>query len=809
MRKFPLLAAVLVFSTSRAHCATPLYKEVFVNFGAHNTGSFPNGRLVQANDGNFYGTSQYGGVKLGGTAFKLTPAGQLSIIFPFDINPSNFGNTPKAGFCIGADGLLYGSTTAGSCNTTGCLFKMSTKGAATFLQCNDVEPFAAPYSHNQLLKASDGTFYTALYDTDPQMQFVVGIIQHLATDGSVLFSIQMDRPTTGAEPDTRLTEGTDHNIYGVAPQGGANNMGTVFRVTPSGTIAVLHPFNGTDGNRPHSPLVQASDGNFYGTTSSGGSANLGTVFRITPGGVLTTLLSFTGSNGSAPQGGVTLGRNGLFYGTTNLGGPSNDGTFYQLTLQGALTTLASFNRATTGSVPVSGITLGRDGYFYGITISGGDYLNGTAYRISASGALTKLASFGDPEPYYPSEGVIQGRDGNLYGTAAIGGIFKITPAGQLTLLAAFDSATTGYDATMLAQGADGYLRGATRYGGANNGGTIFKCTTAGTLSAVAQLNSTIGLNAWDFLLGKDGNFYGLTGAGGPKRGGTIFKLTSAGVVSRFAALDIGPSGGSFFRFMQDTDGNFYGTASQASDPTGLAFKVSGSGVESTLAHFDSYDIGVEPAGGLTRGLDGNFYGTTETGGAYDSGSIFRLAPAGAVSVVHSFTLPEGNGSLSRLLRMSDGSFFGTTFENVNNNNSPGLIFRITTDGTFKGWPFFDGLHGSRPQGTLTLASDGYAYGITEQGGIAGGGVVYRFTSSPPQLTQFSPASGPVSTAVVLRGRFLAGTSSVTFNGVRATKFTIDSSTKITATVPRSATSGPITIKNPLGTAVTSSFTVTP
>ena len=82
MRKFPLLAAVLVFSTSRAHCATPLYKEVFVNFGVHNTGSFPNGRLVQANDGHFYGTSQSGGVKLGGTAFKLTPAGQLSIIFP-------------------------------------------------------------------------------------------------------------------------------------------------------------------------------------------------------------------------------------------------------------------------------------------------------------------------------------------------------------------------------------------------------------------------------------------------------------------------------------------------------------------------------------------------------------------------------------------------------------------------------------------------------------------------------------------------------------------------------------------------------
>lgn len=808
MKNLAWLAAVLVCSISRAHCATPLYKEVFVNFGVHNTGSFPNGRLVRANDGNFYGTSQSGGVKFGGTAFRLTPAGELSVIYPFDLSPSNFGYTPKAGFCIGADGLLYGSTSAGSCNTTGCLFKMSTKGTPTFLQCNGAPSFSGPSSYNQLLQASDGTFYGAIYDTDPQTQNRVDLILHLAADGSVLFSIQMDQATMGAEPDTRFTEGTDHNIYGVTPQGGANNIGTVFRVTPAGAFTVLYTFSGADGNRPHSPLVQAADGNFYGTTSLGGTANLGTVFRMNPNGSLTTLLSFDGTNGSGPQGGLTLGRNGLFYGTTNGGGPTNEGTFYKITLQGVLTTLATFDAATTGSFPITGVVLGRDGNFYGTTESGGDYLNGTAYRVSNNGVLTKLASFGDPEPYYPSEGVIQGNDGNFYGTAGSGGIFKITPARQLSLLAAFDS-TTGSTASMLAQGTDGVLRGVTRFGGANNGGAIFKCTTDGTLSSIKPLNSTIGLNGWDFLLGKDGNFYGLSGAGGPKGGGTIFKLTNAGQVSRFASLDIAPEGGSFFRFMQDADGNFYGTASQASDPTGLAFEVSASRVESTLAHFDSQDIGVEPAGGLTRGLDGNFYGTTETGGAHSSGSVFKLTPAGVLSAVHSFTLPEGNGSLSRLLRMGDGSFFGTTIQNVNNNNSPGRIFRVTSDGIFESWPFFDGIRGSFPQGTLTLGSDGYVYGIAQEGGIAGGGVVYRFTSSPPQLTQFSPGSGSVGTPVVLTGQFLAGTSNVMFNGVGATKFTIDSSTQITATVPPSATSGPLTIRNPLGSATTSSFTVTP
>jgi uncharacterized repeat protein (TIGR03803 family) len=794
--------------------ATALYEEVFTNIGAENTGMFPNGRLVQGSDGNFYGTSQQGGVKLGGTAFRLTPGGKVSSIYPFDSGFSDIGAAPYAAFCVGTDRNLYRTTTKRSCNQAGCIFKMALSGQPTFLQCNNLGPAAVPVSFTQFMRARDGTFYTASYDLDSSTPYQVGVIYHLNVDGSVLFSTRMDRTAHGAEPKAPLTEGADGNIYGVASQGGINELGTMFRVSPAGVITLLHPFAGSDGSKPESALIQASDGNFYGTTTRGGKYDMGTVFRATTTGMVTTLVSFNGANGSYPAGGLTVGPNGLLYGTTNGGGQTNDGTFYQVTLQGSLITLASFNSASTGRVPSNGVTLGRDGKFYGTTVAEGGYGYGTAYRATPAGVLTRLAPLGDPEGYYPANGVIEGKDGNLYGSTSLGGknyagtIFKLAPNGKLFTLASLDQTTTGYNPTPIVQGADGNFYGATNSGGSNSVGAIFKATRAGALTVVAPLNTTTGYNAFDFLLGQDGNFYILTGAGSPNFGGTILRLSSGGVLSRLAALTTGASAGGYFRFMQDADLNFYGTSSEGgTHNVGVAFKVNTAGVQTTLSNFALFDQGEEPAGGLTRGLNGNFYGTTLFGGSVSgNGVVFRLTPTGVLSVVHNFTAIEANGSAGRLLRMADGSFLGTTFQNIN-NGAPGLLFRVTTGGLFEKWPVFDGIHGSSPKGGLILASDGYIYGTTEQGGIVDGGVVFRFTTSPPQVSQFSPTSAQPGHTVVLTGRYLAGTSSVSFNGTTAAKFTIDSSGQITVTVPKGATTGPITITNPIGTASTATFTV--
>ena len=152
-------------------------------------------------------------------------------------------------------------------------------------------------------------------------------------------------PNDGAAPSAGLVQGTDGNFYGATTTGGTNNKGTVFKITPSGTVTVLHSFAGppSDGNGPTAALIQASDGNFYGTTEFGGSDGTGTVFKITPSGTLTTLYSFACSGGCGPLGGLIQANDGNFYGTTSAGGTHQiGGTVFKITSSGTETMLYSF-----------------------------------------------------------------------------------------------------------------------------------------------------------------------------------------------------------------------------------------------------------------------------------------------------------------------------------------------------------------------------------------------------------------------------------------------------------------------------------
>src|SRR5450759_4522754 len=149
---------------------------------------------------------------------------------------------------------------------------------------------------------------------------------------------------------------------------------------------VLHAFAGSDGQLPFAGLMQAGDGNFYGTTYQGGTGDAGTVFKITPAGALTTLHSFVGSDGSAPYAGLVQGTDGNFYGTTHSGGTSALGTVFKITPGGTLTTLHSFAVSegqfpyAEGEGPYAGLVQGSDGNFYGTAVSGGTSGNGTVFK---------------------------------------------------------------------------------------------------------------------------------------------------------------------------------------------------------------------------------------------------------------------------------------------------------------------------------------------------------------------------------------------------------------------------------------------
>ncbi len=361
---------------------------------------------------------------------------------------------------------------------------------------------------------------------------------------NVLTTLHSFDGADGAIP-VALIQATDGNFYGVTASGGASvacakGCGTIFRITPGGTLTTLYSFcsqaNCADGNGS-AGLIQGADGNFYGTTGTGGAGKGGTIFRISPTGTLTTLYSFCSqancADGSGPSG-LVQGADGNFYGTTEDGGSGNSGTVFKITPAGTLVTLHSFCSqagCTDGSTPRGALIQSADGNFYGTTNTGGAVLCGggcgTVFRIAPSGTLTTFYSFTDP--YSPLGGLIQGSDGNLYGLAGDtrqgSAIFGISPSGALVSRYNFgDLAPTG-----LVQGADGNI-----YGAESDFDMIFRFTpstptTGGTVTFLytfcSQTNCADGSGAAGLVPSANGNLYGTALGGGNNSFGTVFRLT--------------------------------------------------------------------------------------------------------------------------------------------------------------------------------------------------------------------------------------------------------------------------------------------
>ena len=444
------------------------------------------------------------------------------------------------------------------------------------------------------------------------------------------------------------------------------------------SFITLANLDGTTGGNPDvKPLIQGTDGNLWGMTTDAGANGGGTVFKMTPSGVLTTVYNLCalpncadGSGGS----GVVLGTDGNYYGISG-GGTYGDGEVFKITQFGVLTKLHNFN-GSDGSAPVSHLIQGTDGDFYGTTILGGNLAT-----CSGSGCGT---------------------------------VFKITPSGKLTTLYKFCSQPNCTDGAIpfdeVAEGLDGNFYGAAWQGGANNFGVIYKVTSAGAFNVIydfcSQSNCADGANPLWLVPGTDGNFYGTTGYGGAYNSGTVFKIT--------------PRGG------QTT---LYSFCSQP----------------------DCTD-GSTPLAGLELGSDGNFYGTTYYGGAGNNdGTVFQITPAGELTTLHSF----------------------------------------------------NGEDGANPQGSMGQATNGKFYGATVFAGSSsdctgGCGTIFGLSVGLRPFVETVPTSRKVGGTVLILGTNLTGATSVSFNGTPA-MFSVASSTLIKALVPTGATSGFVTVTTPTGT----------
>jgi uncharacterized repeat protein (TIGR03803 family) len=385
-------------------------------------------------------------------------------------------------------------------------------------------------------------------------------VQAGGAGGQTLTTLHSFNRGDGANPYAALVQGSDGCFYGTTYLGGTSNNGTVFRISASGSLTNLHSFfSASDGADPQAGLVQGSDGNFYGTASDSGPGNDGTVFRIGPSGNFTNLYSFSGppSDGAYPEAALVQGSDGDFYGTTHFGGTSTNcgfgcGTVFRIDTGGSLTNLHSFN-SSDGRAPTSSLVQGNDGNFYGTTSFGGTSTNcnggcGTVFRIDPSGNLAVLYQFSGPDGAHPDYAVLmRASDGNFYGTTSVGGmstncnggcgtVFRISPNGNFTNLYSFSGNDGAYPQAGLVQGSDGDFYGTTTGGGSTNCsggcGTVFRISPSGSLTNLHSFTGGSGGKAplAGLVQGSDGSFYGTTSGGGASTNcsggcGTVFKLS--------------------------------------------------------------------------------------------------------------------------------------------------------------------------------------------------------------------------------------------------------------------------------------------
>ena len=356
-----VVAAFTVLSWVNAGCADVALQGIREFFPTNGQPRFPACRLLEVSNGVFYGTSLAGGTNGRGAVFKITAAGELTVLHSF--TASEAANGADGGLVWGDDGNLYGSTPDGGEFGSGSVFRVTPDGAVTT-------------THS------------------------------FGGGGSA--------STNGLQPIGPLEKGDDGALYGTTSHGGAAGYGTVFRITTNEVFTRLASFQGTNGAHPWSGLMRASDGNFYGMTYGLLSAadHDGSIFKFSTNGELSALVRFDGANGSSPQSArLVQGADGNFYGATKLGGPFYRGTVFRTTPDGTLTTLHSFD-GTNGAFPQR-LTFGSDGDLYGLAshrVENGNLTNGALFKITTNGLLTMLACFNGTNAMHPTADLTMGSD---------------------------------------------------------------------------------------------------------------------------------------------------------------------------------------------------------------------------------------------------------------------------------------------------------------------------------------------------------------------------------------------------------------
>jgi uncharacterized repeat protein (TIGR03803 family) len=380
------LAMVVPAGVSNLSAQAPTSKALH-QFTGPPDGGVPYAGLVQDSAGNLYGTTYIGGDASCnggngcGSVFELGPTGRERVLYSFTVGTD--GGYPRAGLVRDSAGNLYGTAPTGG-----------------DLSCNP------PYGCGAVFKVDATGKETVLY---------------AFTEGA-----------DGGTPEGGLIRDAAGNLYGTTTGGGdlscdpPYGCGTVFKLSPSGAETVLLSFAGypTDGAGPCAGLLRDAAGNLYGTTQFGGAEDLGTVFKLDVTGKETLLHSFgTGTDGQRPGAGLVRDAAGNLYGTTPIGGSYGLGILFRVDSTGKETVLHNFSGTPDGAYPEASLLIESAGDLYGTTVQGGTYNYGTIYKLDATGKRTVLHSFlGGSDGIYPYAALVRDSAGNLYGTTSYGGV---------------------------------------------------------------------------------------------------------------------------------------------------------------------------------------------------------------------------------------------------------------------------------------------------------------------------------------------------------------------------------------------------
>ena len=659
------------------------------SFSPPPRGANPYATPIRDSAGNLYGTTGAGGAENAGAVYKLTAAGQLNVLYSF--TGGSDGSGPRSGVVRDSAGNFYGTTVYGGAYGAGVVYKLDTTRHLTVLYSfTGGSDGANPFS-GVILDSAGNLYGTTAYGGSAYRNAGHGVVYELSSAGQLTVLYSFSGGTDGAYPYAGVIRDSAGNLYGTTYFGGAAGQGVVYNVATANSETVLYSFaGGADGANPNAGVVRDSAGNFYGTTIYGGTSRAGVVYQVTAAGAETVLYTFTGgTDGTGPYAGVIRDTVGNLYGTAAYGGAAGEGVAYKLDTTGVQTVLYGFPESGGGYGPNSGVILDGAGNLYGTTPQGGSLGAGVVYRMSAAGHEAVLYSFtGGADGSNPNSGVVRDSAGNLYGTTFNGGtfgygtVYKLDTAGNETVLYTFTGGSDGSNPYAgVVRDSAGNLYGTTWYGGVGGAGVIYQVDASGNETVLYSFTGAPG-NARSYSgLYRDsaGNLYGVSYSGGTAGFGAVYKLDTANNYTVLYNFTGGADGRyPYAGVIRDAAGNLYGTTEVGGAYYGgVVYKVDTSGNETVLYNFTGGSDGDYPNGGLIRDSAGNFYGTTTYGGASGFGAVYKLDTTNQLTVLYSFTgAPDGANPQAGVVRDSAGNLYGTT--QYGGAGNVGALFKIAS-----------------------------------------------------------------------------------------------------------------------------------